>query len=90
MLDSNRVHSSHYKVNHAIAGTNIHLKASENLKLCWSIYLEEYFHPEGNYQYVGSINPLTERWANTKSKYLAGYTEGLKKDVLQSSQTWTI
>ena len=29
-------------------------------------------HPEGNYQYVGSTNSVTERWANTNSKCLAG------------------
>ena len=31
---------------------------------------------EGNYQYVGSTNSVTERWANTKSKCLAGNREG--------------
>ena len=60
------------QVNHAIAGNNIHLKATENPKL----HLKECIHPEGNYQYVGSTNSVTERWANTKSKCLAGNREG--------------
>ena len=76
MSESNHVHSSHYKVNHAIAGNNIHLKATENPKLRWFIYLKECIHPEGNYQYVGSTNSVTERWANTKSKCLARNKEG--------------
>ena len=76
MVESNHVYSHHYKVKHSIAGNNVHLKATENLKLCWFIYLKECIHPEGNYQYVGSTNSVTERWANTKSKCLARNKEG--------------
>ena len=76
MFESNSVLSSHFKRNHAIAGTNIHLKATQTPKLRWFIYLKECSHPEGKYQYVGSTNSITERWANTKSKCLGGKSEG--------------
>ena len=63
-------------MNQAIAGHNIHLKATQTPKLRWFIYLKERLHPEGKYQYVGSTTSVTERWANTKSKCLAGNKEG--------------
>ena len=76
MTETNTVTSSHFKMNHAIAGNNIHLKATQKPKLRWFIYLKECSHPEGIYQYVGSTNSVTVRWANTKSKCLAGNKEG--------------
>ena len=81
MTESKSVLSSHFKMNHVIAGNNIHLKAKEKPKLRWFIYLEQCLHQEGIYQYVGSTNSVTERWANTKSKCLAGTSEktGLEK-----------
>ena len=98
MTETNTVTSSHFKMNHAIAGNNIHLKATQKPKLRWFIYLKECPHSEGIYQYVGSTNSVTERWANTKSKCLAGKKEGtgLEKNILKtavvlySTQTWTI
>ena len=67
-IESRTVFSSHFKVKHSIAGRNIHLPATQKLKLKWFIYLEECVHPEGTYQYVGSTESMTHRWANTKSK----------------------
>ena len=76
MTESKSVFSSHFEMNHAIAGNNTHLKATEKPKLRWFIYLEQCLHPEGTYQYVGSTNSVTDRWANTKSKCWAGNSEG--------------
>ena len=59
-----------------MAGHNVHLKATEKLKLRWFVYLQECLHTNGTYQYVGSTNCVTERWSNTKSKCNAGKTEG--------------
>ena len=53
---------------HSIAGHNVHLPATQKIKTRWFIYLEECEHPEGIYQYVGSTDSMTHRWANTKSK----------------------
>ena len=53
---------------HSIAGHNVHLPASQKVKTKWFVYLEQCQHPEGTYQYVGSTDSMTHRWANTKSK----------------------
>ena len=63
--------STHFGVSHMIAGNNIHLPATQAMKLKWFIYLEECIHPEGTYQYVGSTDSMTHRWANTKSKIIS-------------------
>ena len=60
--------SSHFKVKHSVAGHNVHLPPSQSMKDKWFIYLEECVHPEGTFQYVGSTDSMTHRWANTKSK----------------------
>ena len=44
------------------------MPATQKLKDKWFVYLEECLHPEGTYQYVGSTDSMTHRWANTKSK----------------------
>ena len=54
-----------------IAGNNTHLPATQALKLKWFIYLEECTHPEGTFQYVGSTDSMTHRWANSKSKIIS-------------------
>ena len=54
-----------------IASNNVHLPATQTIKLKWFIYLEECVHPEGVFQYVGSTDSMTHRWANTKSKILS-------------------
>ena len=66
--ETRTVFSSHFKVKHSIAGHNVHLPATQKVKTKWFIYLEECEHPEGIYQYVGSTDSMTHRWANTKSK----------------------
>ena len=66
------VFSSHFMRYHAVAGHNIHRKATEVPKLMWFIYLEECIHNDGIFQYVGSTISMTERWANTKNRCLAG------------------
>ena len=76
MVETNSVFSSHFQRRHAIAGHNVHLKATEKVKLRWFVYLQECLHPNGTYQYVGSTNCVTERWSNTKSKCRAGKTDG--------------
>ena len=76
MEETTSVLSSHFKRKHAIAGHNVHLKATTKVKLRWFVYLQECVHPEGVFQYVGSTNHITERWANTKSKCNAGNTDG--------------
>ena len=53
MLESKKVLSSHFNVNHAIAGHNVHLPATQDIKLRWFIYMEECVHPEGIFQYIG-------------------------------------
>ena len=68
MSESRTVLSSHFNVNHNIAGHNVHLPATQKLKTKWFVYMEECKHPEGTYQYVGSTDSMTHRWANTKSK----------------------
>ena len=76
MIETNNVFSSHFQRRHAIAGHNVHTKATVKLKLRWFIYLQECLHPDGTYQYVGSTNCVTERWSNTKSKCNARKTDG--------------
>ena len=76
MIERRSIFSSHFRRNHAIAGHNVHRKASEKPKLKWFVYLEECIHPEGIFQYVGSTNSMVERWATTKSKCLAKDSEG--------------
>ena len=76
MIERRKVFSSHFQRYHAIAGHNTHSKATEKPKLKWLIYLEECIHPDGIYQYVGSTNSMTERWANTKNRCLARDSEG--------------
>ena len=68
MTEGRTVLSSHFKVKHSIAGHNTHLPASQKVKTKWFVYLEECDHPEGTFQYVGSTDSMTHRWANTKSK----------------------
>ena len=68
MEEKRNVLSSHFNIPHSIAGHNTHLPATQKPKLKWFIYLEECIHPEGIYQYVGSTDSMTHRWANTKSK----------------------
>ena len=68
ICESRTVLSSHFKVKHNIAGHNVHLPASQKVKTKWFVYLEQCQHPEGTYQYVGSTDSMTHRWANTKSK----------------------
>ena len=68
MEERRNVLSTHFKIPHSIAGHNIHLPATQKLKLKWFIYMEECIHPDGVYQYVGSTNSMTHRWSNTKSK----------------------
>ena len=68
MLESKKVLSSHFNVNHAIAGHNVHIPATQDIKPRWFIYMEECVHPEGIFQYIGSTTSMTDRWANTKSK----------------------
>ena len=67
--------SSHFKVYHSIASHNVHLPATYKPKLKWLVYLEECIHPEGTFQYVGSTDSMTHRWANTKSK-IVGIVSG--------------
>ena len=76
MLETTSVFSSHFQRRHAVAGNNVHLKATVKVKLRWFVYLHECFPPEGVFQYVGSTCHMTERWANTKSKCNDGKTEG--------------
>ena len=71
MQERRSVISTHFAVNHMIAGNNVHLPATQTIKLKWFIYLEECVHPEGVFQYVGSTDSMTHRWANTKSKILS-------------------
>ena len=66
--ETRTVFSTHFKVKHSIAGNNVHLQATQKPKLRWFVYLEECIHPEGTFQYVGSTDSMTHRWANTKSK----------------------
>ena len=68
MLESRTVLSSHFNVRHSIAGHNVHLPATQAKKHQWFVYLEECIHPQGTYQYIGSTDSMTHRWANTKSK----------------------
>ena len=67
IVEKRDVLSSHFKRKHSIAGRNIHLPASQKLKLRWFVYLEECVHSDKIYQYVGSTNSMTQRWSNTKS-----------------------
>ena len=76
MVETRSIFSSHFQRRHAVAGHNVHLKATEKVKLRWFVYLQECLHPDGIYQYVGSTSSVTERWANTKSKCVAGTTKG--------------
>ena len=66
MIEKKSVLSRHFNVNHAISGNNIHLPATQKLKLRWFVYLEE--DTLCNLQYVGSTSSMTHRWANTKSQ----------------------
>ena len=68
MTEGRTVFSSHFRIKRYIAGHNVHLPATQKIKTKWFIYLEECEHPEGTYQYVGSTDSMTHRWANTKSK----------------------
>ena len=68
MVERSEVLSTHFGVKHSIAGNNVHLPATQKEKFSWFIYLLECIHPEGTFQYVGSTNSVTHRWANTKSK----------------------
>ena len=74
IIERREVTSTHFKVKHSIAGHNVHLPASQTMKTEWFTYLEECIHPENTFQYVGSTDSMTHRWANTKSrcKALAG------------------
>ena len=85
MIELNSVLSSHFKRNHAIAGNNIHLKATQTPKIRWFIYLRECSRPEGKYQYIGSTNSVLDRWAKTKSQCLGGGSEGtgFKKSIVK-------
>ena len=76
MVETRSIFSSHFQRRHAVAGKNVHLKATEKVKLRWFVYLQECIHPDGVFQYIGSTSSVTERWANTKSKCLTGNTEG--------------
>ena len=91
MIELNSVLSSHFKRNHAIAGNNIHLKATQTPKIRWFIYLRECSRPEGKYQYIGSTNSVLDRWAKTKSKCLGGGESegtGLKKHCKEGAPPW--
>ena len=68
MVERSEVLSTHFGVKHSIAGNNVHLPATQKEKFSWFTYLLECIHPEGTFQYVGSTNSITHRWANTKSK----------------------
>ena len=68
MVETRNVLSTHFNVKHSIAGHNVHLPATQAKKHRWFVYLEECVHPEGTFQYVGSTDSMTHRWANTKSK----------------------
>ena len=88
ICESRTVLSSHFKVKHSIAGHNVHLPASQKVKTKWFVYLEQCQHPKGTYQYVGSTDSMTHRWANTKSKCKliasdsnAQPATGLKKNI---------
>ena len=76
MVETSSVFNTRFKKRHAIAGHNVHDKATVKVKLRWFIYLHECLHPNGVYQYVGSTNCVTERWSNTKSKCNAAMTIG--------------
>ena len=76
MTETTSVFSSHFRRRHAIAGRNVHLKATVKVKLRWFVYLHECIHPDGVFQYVGSTNHMTDRWANTKSKCNGKKSEG--------------
>ena len=67
MEEEKNVLSSHFIIPHSIAGHNTHLPATQKPKLKWFIYLEECIHPEGIYQFVGSTDSMTHRWATTPS-----------------------
>ena len=71
--------SSHFGVAHHIAGNNVHLPATQAKKHKWFIYLEECIHMVGTYQFVGSTDSMTHRWANTKSKIKCLANGGTKK-----------
>ena len=66
MTETRTVLSKHFKRKHAISGHNVHLKATEQQKLRWFVYLEEDTSCE--LQYVGSTSDMTHRWANTKKR----------------------
>ena len=68
MVERSEVTSTHFGVKHSIAGNNVHLPATQAKKHQWFVYLEECVHPQGTFQYVGSTDSMTHRWANTKSK----------------------
>ena len=67
MVETKSVVSNHFKVKHTISGHNVHLPATEKIKLTWFVYLEE--DTLCGKQYVGSTNSMTHRWANTKLQY---------------------
>ena len=67
IVETRNVFSSHFARKHSVAGHNVHLPASQKLKTKWFIYLEECVHPQGTFQYIGSTDSMTHRWANTKS-----------------------
>ena len=71
MFETRTVLSSHFGVRHGVAGCNIHLPPTQKQKNKWFVYLEECIHPEGIYQYIGSTDSMTHRWANTKSKIIS-------------------
>ena len=64
MIERKSVQSRHFSVKHAICGNNVHLPATQKLKLRWFVYLEE--DTKCGLQYVGSTSSMTNRWANTK------------------------
>ena len=41
MVETSSVLSSHFKRRHAVAGHNVHSKATEKVKLRWFVYLQE-------------------------------------------------
>ena len=53
---------------------------NHKVKLLWFVYLLECVQPDGSFQYVGSTNHITERWANTKSKCNSRNTEGSRME----------
>ena len=67
MVETRNVFSTHFARKHAVAGHNVHLPATQKAKTKWFVYLEECIHTEGTFQYIGSTDSMTHRWANTKS-----------------------